>query len=557
MYCSSCGKQNPEGSKFCEHCGAKILYGKEARSSSVTKNKSQAKNSINVNNPPYPYIISISKLLILSAATFGLYNTYWFYKQKKSFYFENNEKHGKIYTFIDAIFAGFTAYNLFDQVSKAEKKIDKAKPVIRAGMLALAYFILLLLWRLTGAYSWLGAFSILPLIPVQKAINFYWENKYDDNLVRSKFGLSNWAWTIVGGLVLMLALYGTFGSSGTNTTSNTDNSSTSQVQSSQKKNLDITQSVIDINCDNSQGGSGTILTEDGIVLTNNHVISGASYCLITLPDTTTGAPKSIYKAEPLIVPNLSKQYDLAFLRINSAYTDKDGKNWGTYPTSFPAYNSPKDCDKYSPSLGDYVRIYGYPVTSGGYNLTITDGIISSFSDNNDILTSTKIDSGNSGGLAVNKDGCFLGVPSAVVSGNYQNLGVIIPSSVVYDFSNKITSSYHSSSSASSANQAFDFSCLSLKDAQMYGNSYYTSNPSYIASLYNGCSQTVKNVTIKVNFYVAGATRDTAPSDTEYVDLGVDYLGAGDAHAINGTINTPFNTSGDFNWTAQIYSADPY
>ncbi len=336
-----------------------------------------------------------------------------------------------------------------------------------------------------------------------------------------------------------------------------NNNSASQVQSSQNGTTDITQSVINITCDNKEGGSGTILTESGMVLTNNHVISGASFCFITLPDTATGAPKAIYKAEPIIVPSLSKQYDLAFLRINSAYTDSDGKTWGVYPTSFPAYNSANDCKNYTPKLGDNVRIYGYPVTSGGYNLTITDGIISSFTNNNDILTSAKIDSGNSGGLAVNKDGCFLGVPSAVVSGNYQNLGVIIPSSVVYDFSNKISTSYQSSNSVSGTNETFDFSCLSLKNGEMYGNSSYSVNPTYIASLYNGCSQAVKNVIIKVNFYSSSDSYSAPPVDTEYVNLGVDYLGSSDAHAINGTISTPYNTSGNFRWNAQVYNADPY
>ncbi|MFA7676260.1 MAG: trypsin-like peptidase domain-containing protein, partial [Candidatus Shapirobacteria bacterium] len=91
---------------------------------------------------------------------------------------------------------------------------------------------------------------------------------------------------------------------------------------------------------------------------------------------------------------------------------------------------------YSPSLGENVIIYGYPVTSGGYNLTITDGIISSLNDDGTILTSAKIDSGNSGGLAVNQNGCFVGVPSAVVNGDYQNLGVIIPQILIDEFINQ-------------------------------------------------------------------------------------------------------------------------
>lgn len=189
--------------------------------------------------------------------------------------------------------------------------------------------------------------------------------------------------------------------------------------------------VVDINCDNGKAGSGTIFSTDGTVLTNNHVIAGATSCEITIPDPSTGQISEIYEATPQIIPKLSKKYDVATLKIDAAHTDSNGKTWGTYPATFTPFAIPSSCDTSQPSkLGDAVRIYGYPVTSGGYNLTVTDGIISSFSDSGYILTSGKVDSGNSGGLAIDQNGCWLGIPSAVESGNYQNLGVIIPGNIV-------------------------------------------------------------------------------------------------------------------------------
>ena len=137
------------------------------------------------------------------------------------------------------------------------------------------------------------------------------------------------------------------------------------------------------------------------------------------------------------MPGLSKAYDIALLRIYGVFTDEDGKTWGSYPNTFPAFVAPPGCD--SPlRLGDAVRIYGYPVTSGGYNLTVTDGIVSSFKDGN-TLTSAKIDSGNSGGMAIDQEGCFIGIPSAVLTGQYQNLGVIIPNEVISDFFDRVGS----------------------------------------------------------------------------------------------------------------------
>jgi hypothetical protein len=347
------------------------------------------------------------------------------------------------------------------------------------------------------------------------------------------------------------------GSSG-NSTKPTSASNTPNSGTSSQNNIDNSQSVVSITCDNNEGGSGTIFTEDGFILTNNHVITEASYCLVTLPDIKTGEPNSIYEAKPIIIPTLSNQYDIAFLQINSAYTDKNGKTWGTYPTNFPEYTSPNGCNNYAPKLGDSLRIYGYPVTSGGYNLTITDGIISSFDDYNDILTSAKVDSGNSGGLAVNTNGCFLGIPSYVESGNYQNLGVIIPSSIIADFVNKDTSLTPLVNEApSNTAQTVDFSCLKLKNEKMFPNSYYNSNPTYTATLYNGCSKTFKNIGIEVDFYAANAGTTTTPSDTEYVNSGVTNLAPGKSYTINNTVVTPFDTSPkNFTWATQIYRADP-
>lgn len=198
----------------------------------------------------------------------------------------------------------------------------------------------------------------------------------------------------------------------------------------------VSSSVVNVICDNDNGGSGIMISSDGYVVTNNHVIAKSKTCLITIPNIGSGAPEEIYIAEPIIEPVLSEQYDIAMLKIDMAYEDSEGKVWGEYPKTFTAYQFPKSCSG-QPKLGDSVRIYGYPITSGGLNLTITDGIISSFSENGDILTSAKIDSGNSGGLAVDGKGCMLGIPSAVLTGEYENLGVIIPNSAIIEFSDKI------------------------------------------------------------------------------------------------------------------------
>lgn len=213
----------------------------------------------------------------------------------------------------------------------------------------------------------------------------------------------------------------------------------------------ISASVVSIFCpfaddeENGYWGSGTIWTDDGILITNSHVIPQTETelltpdygCLVTLPDPDTGVPIEMYYADPVVIPELSDEYDLAVLEIYDVVIDEDGYTYGQYPNIFPAFDDTNLCVEEYIKLGEPVRILGYPASSGNNSLTITEGVVSNFQDDGKtILTSAKVDSGNSGGLAIDRFGCQLGIPTAVSVGEYENLGVIITSSTVYDFINK-------------------------------------------------------------------------------------------------------------------------
>lgn len=215
----------------------------------------------------------------------------------------------------------------------------------------------------------------------------------------------------------------------------------------------IRSSVVNVLCESEEeisGGSGTIIANDGIVITNSHIIpqdeeyilTSEEGCLIILPNQQTGQPEEIYWAKPVVYPGLSDEYDLAYLEIYDVFVDEDGKVWGRYPRVFPSIFAEEHkyddiCQLRTNKLGDLVRIFGYPQTSGGFYLTVTDGIISSFSDEGVILTSAKVDEGNSGGLAVDQRGCMVGIPVAISEGTYQNLGVIITMDLILEFSEKL------------------------------------------------------------------------------------------------------------------------
>ena len=223
---------------------------------------------------------------------------------------------------------------------------------------------------------------------------------------------------------------------------------TAAPKDSSARDSDIASSVVNIYCEGSTditGGSGTIITEEGLVLTNAHIIPSDAQtsnsdiqCLVILPDPEDGSPDEIYYAQPLVFPEISEKYDLAFLTIDDVFINDEGVPQGDYPKRFPAYESSRYCKNENVKLGEPVRIYGYPAISGGFALTITDGIVSSLLPAEGlIITSAKISHGNSGGLAVDQYGCRIGIPSMVSSDENESLGVIISNNLIFDFTDEV------------------------------------------------------------------------------------------------------------------------
>jgi len=212
----------------------------------------------------------------------------------------------------------------------------------------------------------------------------------------------------------------------------------------------IASSVVNIFCPSTvpdedvSGGSGTIIDSNGIIITNSHIIPqdeknlfvSEEGCLVALVDPITGKPESFYLAKPVVIPDISDKYDLAFMSIYSAYYDEEEQRYaGVYPREFPALDG---CENESARLGEPVRIFGYPSISGGYSLTITDGIVSSFPEDGFIMTSAKVSYGNSGGLAVDENGCMMGIPSMVSSDENASLGIIISMDLINEFADKVS-----------------------------------------------------------------------------------------------------------------------
>jgi S1-C subfamily serine protease len=147
-------------------------------------------------------------------------------------------------------------------------------------------------------------------------------------------------------------------------------------------------------------GSGTIVTDDGYILTNKHVIEGASIIVVTLSDGTR------YKAELVAT---SSRYDLALLETG---TETRGISFANSDNAKP---------------GQTVLALGNPA---GLSFTVTDGIISAAQrtgrDNiNYIQTDVTLNPGNSGGPIIDVQGRLIGITTLKAKG-LEGIGFAIP-----------------------------------------------------------------------------------------------------------------------------------
>ncbi len=167
--------------------------------------------------------------------------------------------------------------------------------------------------------------------------------------------------------------------------------------------------------DQRASGSGVIISSDGYIVTNNHVVNGATDITVTLND------RKNYKAK---VVGSDPNTDLALIKI-------DAKNLPVMPVG----NSDEA------RLGQWVLAVGYPLN---LDVTVTQGIISAKSRNiginrqgnapveSFIQTDAAVNPGSSGGALVNTQGELIGINSAIASqtGSFAGYAYAIPSNLM-------------------------------------------------------------------------------------------------------------------------------
>lgn len=167
-------------------------------------------------------------------------------------------------------------------------------------------------------------------------------------------------------------------------------------------------------------GSGVIISKDGYIVTNNHVIENAEEITVTIGDETTE-----YNAK---LVGRDADSDIAVIKIETSTLLK--------PIKF--------ADSNTLMVGDVIFAIGNPF---GIGSTVTQGIISALNKNkvginryeNYIQTDASINPGNSGGALVDSRGALIGINTAILSksGGNNGIGFAIPVAMVKDVVQKL------------------------------------------------------------------------------------------------------------------------
>ena len=154
---------------------------------------------------PVFFPTSMTKLLVLTFCTLGVYEYYWFYKNWKLIRDRTSED---ISPFWRTFFAVFYCYQLFDRVRKQTP--DPARDDLPAGFLATVWIILTILWKLPDPYWLLSFLAVLALLPVQQTINRINQAAAPGHDTNARFSVWNWIAVCLGGPFFLLAAYGSF-----------------------------------------------------------------------------------------------------------------------------------------------------------------------------------------------------------------------------------------------------------------------------------------------------------------------------------------------------------
>ena len=169
-------------------------------------------STIRVGPPPIPaeqpifFPVSPLKLVVMSTVTFGIYELYWFYKNWKLI---KQRTDSDIRPFWRAFFGVLFCYSCFKEIKKVATSRGVSFPA-SPGWLAVLWIGLVLSWRLPDPYWMVDILTPFVLFPIQKTVNDLNTIVAPNHNPNARFSAWNIVITVVGGILFVLVIIGTF-----------------------------------------------------------------------------------------------------------------------------------------------------------------------------------------------------------------------------------------------------------------------------------------------------------------------------------------------------------
>ena len=153
--------------------------------------------------PPLFFPVSLTKLVLLHFASFGLYQLVWFYESWKLV----RDREGSVSPIARTFFTVLFCYSLFQRIRDEETRRDLK---LLAGPLATVWIVLTLASRLTDPEWMITFLSFLPLLAVQAKVNRLNHLAAPGHDPNSRFGVGAIVTMVIGFPVLFLFILGLF-----------------------------------------------------------------------------------------------------------------------------------------------------------------------------------------------------------------------------------------------------------------------------------------------------------------------------------------------------------
>ena len=154
--------------------------------------------------PPF-FAVSLTKLVVLSFCSLGFYELYWFYRHWRRVKERDRDDISPVWR---SVFGIFFCHALFARIR--DEQVAWKLGTLSAGALAAGWILTTLSSRLPAPYFLVSLMAWVFLLPVQAAANRVNAAALPDHDRNARFGLSNWLVVAIGGVVVLLAIVGSF-----------------------------------------------------------------------------------------------------------------------------------------------------------------------------------------------------------------------------------------------------------------------------------------------------------------------------------------------------------